>query len=75
MLLELKFSSRYWYPIRKNQYDKDTSVMEYSDTNETSLWRITIVPVEIELYLLKQNQLYFRRSKHENNSFNTEMIK
>ena len=44
------------------------------DTKDESLWRVITAPEEIELFLLKRNQLYFGQSEHEAPSFTTESM-
>ena len=45
------------------------------DKNNESLWRIIIVSAEMELFLLKQNQLHFGQSEHKSTSFTTGLTK
>ena len=39
------------------------------------LWSTVTVPVEIDFYLLKRNQLHFGQSEHKNTPFITETMK
>ena len=42
---------------------------------DESLWRVITVPVEIEFFLLKWNQLHFGQSEHEATPFTTALMK
>ena len=52
--------------INPKKVDKD---------NDESLWRVITVPVEIEFFLLKRNQLHFVQSENESTTFTTESMK
>ena len=45
------------------------------DTKNESLWRVITVPEEIELFLLKQNQMHFGQSEHEGTPFTIDSMK
>ena len=45
------------------------------DKDYESLWRVITVPVEIEFFLLKRNQLHFGQLEHEATQFTTESMK
>ena len=45
------------------------------DKDNDPLWRVITVPEEMELFVVKRNQLHFRQSEHVSTPFTTETTK
>ena len=60
------------------EYVKDAECKQIDpkqvDKDDNSVWRVITIPEEIELFLLKWNQLHFGQSEHESTPFIIETM-